>query len=107
MRLSELNPRWVNDVGAPADAKQGVSFLCPCCRTTKLAIFFDVPLCGNPPAALDNSARVDAGHLTDHHVGSILWHREGSDFETLSLTPSIDASSFGHWHGYITAGEIR
>lgn len=31
---------------------------------------------------------------------------EAESFETLSVTPSLDASASGHWHGYITAGEI-
>lgn len=26
---------------------------------------------------------------------------------TLTLTPSVDASKHGHWHGFITNGEIR
>jgi len=25
----------------------------------------------------------------------------------LTVTPSIDASASGHWHGFITAGEVR
>lgn len=36
---------------------------------------------------------------------SIAWQRTGDDFETLSCTPSIDASQAGHWHGFITNGE--
>jgi Spy/CpxP family protein refolding chaperone len=46
------------------------------------------------------------GHLADHHIGKVLWHREGTTFEDLSLTPSIDASHFGHWHGFVTRGEV-
>jgi hypothetical protein len=29
------------------------------------------------------------------------------DFENLNVSPSIDASSSGHWHGFITNGETR
>lgn len=35
-----------------------------------------------------------------------VWKREGDAFETLTLTPSIDASAHGHWHGFITNGEV-
>jgi len=28
-------------------------------------------------------------------------------FMSLSVTPSIDASASGHWHGFITQGEIK
>jgi hypothetical protein len=33
-----------------------------------------------------------------------LWQRTGNTFETLTLTPSIDASP--DWHGYVTSGQI-
>lgn len=113
MRLSTLAPRWVAEYTAPADAKQGVGFLCPHCQITRLVVFFDVPICGNPPAAIVREGetlqahmdQAEHGHLEDYHIGKILWHREGDTFETLTLTPSIDASKFGCWHGYITAGE--
>jgi hypothetical protein len=108
MRLSELEPRWVADFNAPSDAKQGVSFLCPHCRQIRLAIFFDVPVCSNNPVDITALHRLQAdhGYLADHHIGRILWHREGDSFETLTLTPSVDTSHFGHWHGFITNGAI-
>jgi hypothetical protein len=34
------------------------------------------------------------------------WHRSGETFETLTLTPSIDTSEHGHWHGNVTDGEV-
>ncbi len=34
------------------------------------------------------------------------WAFEGNDFETLTVTPSIDASPAKQWHGHITAGQI-
>ncbi len=33
--------------------------------------------------------------------------KDGPIFETMTITPSIDASASGHWHGFITNGEIR
>ena len=36
----------------------------------------------------------------------LLWKRTGENFETLTLTPSVDASAEGHWHGFITNGNI-
>ncbi len=40
---------------------------------------------------------------------TVYWQRTGDTFETLTLTPSVDAASHGvgHWHGFITNGEIR
>lgn len=36
-----------------------------------------------------------------------LWAITGRDFETISVHPSIDASAAGHWHGFITGGEVK
>jgi hypothetical protein len=108
VKLTELEPHWVAEYNAPADAKQGVSFLCPHCRGLRLAVFFDVPICGRAPVDIKavHRQQSDDGHLNDHHIGRTLWHREGESFETLTLQPSVDASHFGHWHGFITNGEI-
>ena len=35
------------------------------------------------------------------------WTFVGNDFATLTVTPSIDASASGNWHGFITNGVIR
>ena len=29
------------------------------------------------------------------------------NFATMTITPSIDASASGNWHGFIVNGEIR
>jgi len=69
----------------------GINFLCPCCKTEMLSIAFDVPL--------------DGGAAYEVPVAK-LWKRTGDTFDTLTLSPSIDASAFGHWHGLITAGVV-
>lgn len=40
-------------------------------------------------------------------VPEFAWKFKGNDFNTLTVTPSIDASASGNWHGFITNGEIR
>jgi hypothetical protein len=59
--------------------RRWLSFLCPCCRRQRLS----VPL-------------GDGG-----------WRASGDTFEAMTLTPSVDASKEGHWHGHITNGETR
>lgn len=108
MKLLDLKPHWVAEAGMPDDAKQGVSFLCPHCQGIRLAVFFDVPICGRAPVDIKMMHRAQSeGHLEDHHIGRILWQRTGETFDTLTLTPSVDASHFGHWHGHITNGAIE
>jgi len=41
-------------------------------------------------------------------VADFCWNFEaGGSFDTLTVTPSIDASASGNWHGLITNGEIK
>ena len=101
MRLRELHPRWAIDadlvIGGVAHHYEGrygmaISFDCPCCAgVTRLAVWFANPIDGLPPTD-------DAKNL---------WTRTGETFGDLTLTPSIDASKVGHWHGHITNGDVR
>jgi len=106
MKLLDLNPRW----GVDADivlggvivhdenrVGMGMTFQCPCCvgtpRATRLGIFFSNPIDGKPP-----SDDYDAHHL---------WFRTGTGFDHITLSPSVDASAHGHWHGFIKNGETH
>lgn len=110
MKLIDLDPRWACDadivisgVNRYFDGRVGmaVSFECPHCvqrerstgdrRVQRLAVWFANPIDGLPP--------------TDD--AKILWQRSGDTFETLTLSPSIDASKEGHWHGFIRNGSIQ
>lgn len=110
MKLTDLDPRWAMDadivIGGVArhyPDRHGmcVTFECPHCvdreqrtgdkRVQRLGVWFNNPIDNLPPTD-------DATHL---------WQRTGESFENLTLSPSVDASSDGHWHGHITNGEIR
>lgn len=81
MRLTELDPHWVAD---SKGVRVGLSFDCPHCRTQRLAVPF-------------------------HECFGWIqkpWNMSGDSFDNLSLSPSIDASASGHWHGFITNGEV-
>ncbi len=97
MRLTELSPEWIGD-------KKGIMFLCPCCRKTELTCYFE-------PTPM-KSQMITAAKMRPNNHGDIVpvnpasaWVRQGDDFDTLSITPSVDASKSGHWHGFITNGE--
>lgn len=99
MRLTDLNPRWfVLHEGGP---KTGLTFDCPCCRKTRLGVAFHHA----------GAEAIEDEEPDTHGPGGSRWIISGDDntqsFENVTLTPSIDASSFGCWHGFITNGEIR
>jgi hypothetical protein len=109
MRLADLEPRWTVrrlDVGRtdyslwpePLFAT-GVTFLCPHCGKERLGVQFEPAL--DPAGILPTF--IDPPWDRDRPI----WKRTGDTFETLTLTPSVDASKSGHWHGFITNGEIK
>lgn len=131
MKLTELKPRWLEFGGQPI----AIMFLCPHCAgkgpETWLTCFFvaagtlpkvpaDYPIEGlrwsRGERVLFYEAFKDMGHPDPaegaYHdvVGckpSCAWAKTSDDFSTMSVTPSLDASASGHWHGFITDGEIK
>lgn len=105
MRLTELEPRWWGD----GDRHHlGITFLCPHCQVVRLGIAFSNPPDGAQAHSLETTSlmwHVHQARTFDVPPGC-LWHRTGDDFETMSVTPSVDASKSGHWHGHIANGEI-
>ncbi len=117
MRLTDLEPRWVSESGRHG---QGMTFACPAGCGGRLGVPFANPVDGGgplPPGMRGSS-------------GDFLWQRSGDTFESMTLTPSVDASrvermpeesdesyakhcrpctqgGWAHWHGFITNGEAR
>ncbi len=100
MKLIDLEPHWVG-LGDTGALVIGITFNSP---TTgkRLGVLFGNPIdrdgwmpkIGNPmdvPGFFPESKR---------------WQRTGETFETLTLSPSIDCSQHGEWHGSITNGEV-
>ena len=119
MRLTEFDPRWIgidrrraSEAGAPygedgPGIRFGLSFLCPHCRETRLAVLF------KPFIDPDNLARLIEWAIPgapDPNTGEIKephwWQRAGENFDDMTLSPSIDASATGHWHGFIINGGL-
>lgn len=112
MRLVDLAPKWAVDgdiviggqrVHYEGRRGMGITFACPHCvalhpgvlerggAVTFLGVWFSNPIDGLPP---------ESG-------ASYLWQRTGESFDTLTLSPSIDAqTNHGHWHGFIQNGVI-
>lgn len=101
MRLLELDPHWMKGYfDGPERHGMGITFDCPHCpagKRTRLGVAFVNPVDGGAPMPLDPTGK---------NGWRFLWRRTGDTFETLTLTPSIDASAQGHWHGFISNGDV-
>lgn len=107
-KLVDLRPKWLSDSNNPGSEKWGIEFDCPCgtppatcdcgqpdcpaidspgCQFSRVSIMFSNPV--NGPVS---------------RWGREKWKRKGETFEDLSLVPSINA--VGHWHGWLTNGEL-
>lgn len=115
MRLTDLDPRWlVNDAGQ----KIGFAFLCLTSPKNGKLPNYQSCFFAPTPAAVQRAAVERAG--LDWHGGqpSIVqlckeecgWTSsvppEQANFDTMTVTPSIDGSAGGNWHGFITNGNI-
>jgi hypothetical protein len=104
MRLLELNPRWTgygSNENPEAHIINGVTFDCPHCRKQRLGVLFH--------PAIDRGGWLAKGVTIFH--GALEWTRTGDTFDTLTLSPSINANSRiefqNHWHGFIENGEVK
>ena len=106
MRLIDLAPRWftIPQCAPGIDVRIGLTFLCPHCRTQRLGVQFTPPL--------DREGVFATLGIKWPFGDGPVWQREGDTFETITLTPSIDASGReridfdGHWHGFVRNGEV-
>lgn len=100
MKLTELNPQFVGHGGegitykgkpVPHQAGVGLAFDCPCGNPDcpRVYIGFENPLEGERLRGDDPR-----------------WKRDGDNFETLTLHPSIQRVDDCRWHGWIRGGEV-
>lgn len=102
MRLAELKPKWVVPNGWVGSERFacGVTFRCPHCPETgqRIGVAFWPPI--------DPDGLVEKYSFKNWHPLS--WVRASGDtFDTLTLSPSLDISVAGHWHGHIVNGEVQ
>lgn len=108
MRLVDLEPRWLIRDGrrvgfifrSPVDAQWfQTCFVTPTQRRDQREVIWDCMADVEP----------EFGHAqfcNPETQWSVAGGIEGADFATLSVTPSLDGSKGGLWHGHITNGEI-
>ena len=110
MKLTDLDPRWLERDGR----RIGFTFLCPCCRKDRLtALAEHTPF--REQVKIMHAAMCSVPEDEDDWPinwvpakADFAWSLSNFDsFATMTVTPSIDASKSGNWHGFITNGEIR
>jgi hypothetical protein len=118
MRLTDLDPRWLLDdegrrVGfyfiSPTNPGFRQScFVAPTERRAQFRTFWREA--GLLDADEDSRDRHMARAMVQPCNPAAKWDIAGgieaASFETLSVTPSLDGSAGGLWHGFITNGEI-
>jgi hypothetical protein len=98
MRLVELKPRWIHE--------NVFIFLCPHCQQRWLS-------CKNAPMKTGDQMELFIEAMKDEEIDTVVpskpdmaWAISGREFETMTVSPSIDASPSGDWHGHIKDGGI-
>lgn len=101
-KLTDLRPTWINVPNWRSERPFhiGLSFICPNCRTHRVAVLFDPAI--DPTNVAPDTTWVSTAA---HNPGQNVWARTGDTFADITLTPSIDIA--GHWHGHITNGEVQ
>jgi hypothetical protein len=97
MKLTELKAWWFSGTT--------FAFRCPHCQSIWLT-------CTTVPTPLEvQMEAADRAFGDQPYVlckPTVGWALKDGNryFETMSVTPSLDASEAGHWHGHITNGQI-
>ena len=110
MRLSELKPLWLERDGQ----RVGLTFMSPCGHGDRLTCFTE------PTPFKEQVKLMHAAMMTtpeDENYWPIDWVPSNKNakwelsnldnFETLTVTPSIDASASGNWHGFVRDGNCN
>jgi hypothetical protein len=97
MKLVDLEPRWLSP--------NVFIFKCPHCKTAVLSCK-NIPMTNKEQRELLESHGLLMRDVTPTN-DDFAWSFSGTDFATLTVTPSIDASKSGCWHGFITNGQIE
>lgn len=99
MRLVELEPRWIDE--------HVFVFRCPHCLTQWLSCKNAV-MSHDAQWALFDSVFGEDNWNTTHVLcaDDKAWKIKGRAFDSMTVSPSLNAEPCGHWHGNITKGEI-
>ena len=103
MKLIDLDPFWL----VKENRRVGFSFISPINPEWRQIVCSElIPM--REQWQLTNNARADSACISQ--TGNFAWTIENgienASFENLTVTPSIDGSKGGLWHGWIREGNI-
>lgn len=113
MRLTDLDPRWLKQDGrrigfvfkSPANPNWWQScFVAPTPHNVQHAAFNGAL---DDQAAEPQYAWTKVQACREECGWTVAGGIENATFENMTVTPSLDGSPGGLWHGHITNGEIR
>jgi len=98
MRLTDLSPRWLSKDVLMFRSPSGAGNWITCKRVT-------MPSKDQYKLIYEDNPDLK-GQTIVMTVPDMAWTFNGDDLEIMTITPSIDASASGNWHGFVTNGEI-
>lgn len=124
MKLTDLEPEWVNDFNAATgslhrhvdihgptdDPRLPGNHLTPLTVADAQGVMFLCPVCFKKNGGPEGTESVlcwfkDRGVPDNAEPGPGRWTASGTGFGDLTLSPSVNVDH-EHWHGFVTNGEI-
>ena len=105
MRLVDLSPNWLYKGGQ----RVGFIFICPTKPDQSQTCFSVAMRMSEQVKVIDENFEEGFYETYAHDIQlcdkNCAWSITG-EFENLTVTPSLDGSAGGNWHGFITDGNI-
>jgi hypothetical protein len=105
MKLTDLDPQWI----LRGDRRIGFTFRSPTKQAWRQSCFIEGVSHGEQRRIFESMFA--APHAVQGCNPDCAWTVAGgidaASFETMTVTPSLDGSAGGLWHGFITNGAIN
>jgi hypothetical protein len=102
LRLIDLDPAWIDYKGE----RVAFVFRCPHCQAIWLSCTLRQMSISDQCEAFIDALREDGDDCVPCEQTCAWKMSGGPDLDSITITPSLDASKSGHWHGHITNGAI-
>jgi hypothetical protein len=103
MKLVDLDPQWLIKDGR----RVGFTFTSPTKPEWRQSCFVEAVPRQEQWALFEKQGHEKTQGCKEGYLWKVAGGIDNADLATISVTPSIDGSAGGTWHGFITNGEIR